>query len=141
MHSFCSPTLVSLQQQLAGIPAHCGLLASSSCCPQLTSVCLIFISLLSLSPTASTSLPGKPYYSLVAVIMSPAISQRFAVCPCVCVCVCFANGDFVRPHACAHTVYVIYHVATNAVWRACLRVPDDVLPRVNFSPTITPPRR
>lgn len=73
--------------------------------------------------------------------MSPAVSQRFAVRLCVCVRAPFANGEFVRPHACTQTVYVIYHVATNAVWRACLRVSDDVLPRVNFSQTITPPRR
>lgn len=49
------------------------LLPPPSCYPQLTSVCLIFISLLSLSPTASISLPGKPYYSLLRL--------------CVCVCV------------------------------------------------------
>lgn len=48
--------------------------SSSSRLPP-TSVSLIVIFLLSLSPTASVYLPGRPYHSPVTVIMSPTVSH------------------------------------------------------------------
>lgn len=59
--------------------------SSSSRLPP-TSISLIFIFLLSLSPTASVYLPGKPYRSPVTVIMSPTVSHcghRSNECVCV----------------------------------------------------------
>lgn len=112
------------------------LLSTADLCVSHLYLPLIFIShCLHLSPREALLLPSCCDY------VSRSISAFRRPPLCVCARAPFANGEFVRPHACTHTVYVIYHVATNAVWRACLRVSDDVLPRINFSQTITPPRR
>lgn len=118
------------------------LLSTADLCVSHLYLPLIFISRsLHLPPREALLLPS--YYDYVSCNISAPCSLPLYVCVRVwpCVRVCYANGDFVRPHACTDTVCVIYHVATNAVWRVCLRVSDDVLPRVNFSQTITPAKR
>lgn len=97
------------------------LLSTADLCVSHLYLPLIFIShRLHLSPREALLLPSCCDY------VSRSISAFRRPLVCACVCACFANGEFVRPHACAHTVYVIYHVAANAVCRACLRVSDDV---------------